>query len=412
MTMNRTSENQFQPKGMLFLLAISLLGSLPGHSQPGTNSHLKPYVDFLNTQQRSAKDYVLSLFENHDLVILCERAHPDITQYDLFLGIISDPRFIDSVGNIFTEVGTSTHSWEINEFLHAENLPADSLDQIVLRFQRNCSFFPLWENYNYSYFLRGLYMLNRGLQSDNKVNLFNSDVPFDWNTIDEVQLREFWSQLPQRDSIIASQVIRRFDEIVCSHEPRHKALVIMNYRHAFGHRFERTKGVKPQNVGRFLFDRYGDRVANVYINFVAVRDVRSDNDMAFAAIQDGKWDAAFKAVKIKDAGFDFRNSPFGRDTFDIWPFKVGLTFQDVLDGFAFYLPLEEHKNVTGLPGLIDSSFAQELIRRYALLSTLPGGRFKALTDIEALKNDVNVKRERPFFMLDSLSAQIGRWFTR
>jgi hypothetical protein len=393
-------------------MGISFLCSFQALSQSGVNPNLKPYVDFLTNQKGSAKDYVLSLFENHDLVILCERAHPDITQYDLFLAIISDPRFINSVGNIFTEVGISTQSRQVNEFLHAENLPADSVDQIVLRFQRNCSFFPLWENYNYSYFLRGLYMLNQDLQSDKKINLFNSDVPFDWNTIDEAQLKEFWNQLPTRDSVIASQVIQRFDEISGSREARRKALVIMNYRHAFGHKFERTEGVKPQNVGRYLFERYGHRVANVYINFVALRDVRSDNDMGFAAIQDGKWDAAFKAVNIKDAGFNFINSPFGKDTFDIWPVKVNFTFQDVFDGFVFYLPLEEHKNVIGIPGFIDSSFAQEVVRRYALFSTLPGGRFKPLTDIDGLKNDFNVKRERHLFMLDSLSVQIDKWLRK
>lgn len=391
------------------MLAMLLLCSLQALPQPHYKPELKQYVEFLNRQKMSAKDYVLSLFENHDLVILCERAHADITQYDLFLAVVNDPRFINSVGNVFTEIGISTQSGEVNRFLHTEHLPPDSVDQLILRFQRNCSFFPIWENYNYSYFLRGLYTLNQGLQRDKKVNLFNSDVPFDWNTIDEPQLKEFWNQLNTRDSIIASQVIGRFDEISNSQEVRHKALVIMNYRHAFGHKFERSEGVKPQNVGRYLFERYGNRVANVYINFVALKDVRSDNDMAFTAIQDGKWDAAFRSLDIKDAGFDFRDSPFGKDSFDIWPMKVNFTFQDVFDGFAFYLPLEQHKNVTGIPGFIDSVFAQELIRRFALFSTLPGGRFKPLKDIEGLKSDMNAKREHPIYMLDSLSVQVHKW---
>lgn len=390
-------------------MVILLLCSLQALSQTQYKSDVKPYVEFLNLQETSAKDYVLRLFDNHDIVILCERDHRDITQYDLFLAIISDPRFINSIGNIFTEVGISTQSQQVNEFLHAEGLPADSVDKAILWFHRNCLFFPIWEKYNYSYFLRGLYMLNQGLQSDKKVNLFNSDVPFDWNTIDEVRLKEFWNQLPTRDSIIASQVIRGFDKIQKSHDIRRKALVIMNYRHAFGHKFEQTPGVKPQNVGRYLFEHYGDRVANVYINFVALRDVRSDNEMAFAAIQDGKWDAAFEVLNIKDVGFDFGNSPFGRDTFDIWPMKVGLTFEDVFDGFVFYLPLEEHKNVVGIPGFVDSSFAQELVRRFALFSALPGGRFKPLTDIDGLKNVINLKQEHQLEMLDSLKVQTHKW---
>jgi hypothetical protein len=390
---------------------VSLLCSLQSISQPLFNPAIKEYVEFLSNHKTSAKEYVLDLFKDHDLVILCERAHPDITQYDLFLAIISDPRFVRSVGNVFTEIGISTQGREVNKLLHEEDLPPDSVDQRVLRFQRNCSFYPLWENYNYSYFIRGLYNLNQSLESDRKVNLFNSDMPFDWNTIDEPLLKAFWNQLGTRDSIIAFQVIRQFDEIRNSPNAQRKALVIMNYRHAFGHKFERAPEVKAQNVGRYLFDRYGDRVANVYINFVALRDVRSDNDMSYAAIQDGKWDAAFKVLNIKDAGFDFKNSPFGKDTFDIWPMKVNFTYEDVFDGLAYYLPLEEQKYVIGIPGFIDSTFAQELMRRFALFSTLPGGRFtpKSEAEIGAMKERYNKKEERPVGWLDSLNVQIKKW---
>ena len=394
----------------LNILPIALLLSLQAFAQ-SYKPALAPYVKFLNQQNTTGADYVLELFRKYDLVIICERAHPEITQYDLFLSIIGDPRFINSVGNVFTEIGISTQAEQVNAFLHTEDLPSDSVDKVILGFQRNCSFYPVWESFNYSYFLHGVYNINQGLPQDKKINVFNSDVPFDWNTIDSVKLKAFWDHLADRDSIIASQVIQQFDRIDSSRSKRHKALVVMNYRHAFGHRFESRKGIKPDNVGRYLFDRYGDRVANVYLNAFAIRNVKSDNDMGFAAIQDGKWDAAFKVLAIDDRGFDFKNSPFGRDTFDIWPMKVDFRYEDVFDGFVFYVPLEKQKLVPGVPGLIDSSFSQEIKRRFALFSTLPGGRFKPLTDkdLEGLKQDVNGKRERPMFMLDSLNVEIKKW---
>lgn len=49
---------------------------------------------------------MLSLFKTHDIVIICERDHRDITQYELYLDIISDPYFTSNVGVLFTEVGT------------------------------------------------------------------------------------------------------------------------------------------------------------------------------------------------------------------------------------------------------------------------------------------------------------------
>lgn len=48
------------------------------------DSALDPYVDFLKEQTTSAKDYILGLFDDYDIVILCERNHRDMTQYDLF----------------------------------------------------------------------------------------------------------------------------------------------------------------------------------------------------------------------------------------------------------------------------------------------------------------------------------------
>ncbi|MCJ7459857.1 MAG: hypothetical protein MUP17_12855 [candidate division Zixibacteria bacterium] len=394
----------------LFLLSIALLITAWGLSaQPSYSPELQPYLEFLKSQKMSAKEYILKLFENHDIVILCERAHPDVTQYELFLSIIEDSSFIKSGGNIFTEIGVSTLNPEVNSFLHTRGLSADSVDRAILNFHRNCSFYPLWEKQNFSYFLHRLYQLNQRLPSENKINLYPSDMPFDWKEMDEARLKLFWDHLDTRDSIIASQIIRKFDQIKKSSAKRKKALVIMNFRHAFNRDIVNLAGIKRSNVGRFLFERYDGRVANVYLNFVALTAVRSDNDISYSAIQDGKWDAAFKALKKEDAGFDFKGSPFGNDRFDLGPIKEQLKFEDVFTGFAYYLPLEKHKYVFGIPGIIDSSFAHELLRRYALFNTLPGQSSGYSPDIEALKKDFDVQREFQMEGLDSLNAQIDKW---
>ncbi|MGB8657965.1 MAG: hypothetical protein WCE90_09315 [Candidatus Zixiibacteriota bacterium] len=386
------------------ILILSSMGSRPVH-----NPALQPYIDFLGKTKVSAKDYVLSLFENHDLVILCERDHRDITQYRLILDIIQDPRFINTVGNVFTEVGVSTLRPGISEFLHAEGLPDDSVQQKVLELHRNASFYPLWEKQGFSYLLRSLYELNQRLPKDDKVDLYPSDMPFDWNTMGETRLREFWDTLPLRDSIMASQIIDNFERIRGSDTKRKKALVIMNYRHAFGHRFEHPVGKKPDNVGRFLFDKYGDKAANVYINFVAFASVRSDNDITLAPIQDGKWDAAFKVTGIENAGFNFEGSPFGEDSFDIWPFKSPFKYQDVFTGFVFYLPLAKFRCAVGVPGIIDSTFAPEILRRQSLYSKISGQVSASDSSIRELKDYYNKARGFPLEDLDSLTAQIDKW---
>lgn len=60
-------------------------------------------IDFINTNPVSAKDYVLQLFDKYDIVVLGERNHDEMTQYDLFYDIVSDTLFIQRVGHIFTE---------------------------------------------------------------------------------------------------------------------------------------------------------------------------------------------------------------------------------------------------------------------------------------------------------------------
>ena len=49
------------------------------------------YLDFLELQEKSAKEYVLDLFKEYDIVVLCERDHKEFTQYELFLDITTVP---------------------------------------------------------------------------------------------------------------------------------------------------------------------------------------------------------------------------------------------------------------------------------------------------------------------------------
>lgn len=66
---------------------------------------VRSYVDFLRDQHTGAKDYILQLFKTHDVVVLCERNHGEITQYDLIYEIVQSEYFRKEVGNVFTEIG-------------------------------------------------------------------------------------------------------------------------------------------------------------------------------------------------------------------------------------------------------------------------------------------------------------------
>ncbi len=326
---------------------------------------LTPYIDFLKNNDLDPVDYAMGLFKKYDIVILCERAHPEITQYDLIYRLVSDRRFIDEVGHVFTELGSINQGEKIDAYLKSENLDAREAENNLLYIYRNLTFLPMWNNVNFYEFLKKLRLLNMFLPPEKKISLYFSDVPFSWEDMTEDNYREFQSTLSQRDRMMADNVIRRFSEIRRSAEARKKALVIMNYRHAFNDRFEKPGGKKGDNVGRYVFEAFPDKTANVLLNSVRILLGSTDQNVIMAPIQDGKWDAAFAVMGNSSIGFDMESSPFGQDEFDFFPVRNdGLTYQDVFTGFVFYKPLEQHKFLTGIQGLFANGFDHVAVSRY------------------------------------------------
>lgn len=384
------------------LLCLALTSSSQMHST------IAAYSTFIKSHDQSAKDYILSLFEKHDIVIICERTHPEMTQYDLFTDIIADDRFIDNVGNIFVEIGVSKLNPSLNNFLHSSNLTADSISASITKFQRNASMWPIWSPANYELFYKKLYELNNPLPMEKKVNVYPSDIPFSWPEADSVNIVALKQMLPARDSIIASQVIAGFNDILNAGGKRKKALVIMNYRHAFNQEFSLPGGRLMHNVAYYLFKQYGDRVANVFLN-----TIKYGNTDSLFLLQQGRWDAAFKSLNKKSAGFDFNGSPFGKDSFDIWPLKNSFTYSDVFTGFVFYQPVENHILSDGRPGLVDSIFKPELMRRVQLISGV-GNEFKSkMAGFEKALNSnipfLNLDEKKKYYQLDNLLTQRNQW---
>ena len=366
----------------------------------GPKKEIEPYVNFLKKQNTSAKDYVLSLFENHDIVILCERLHAELTQYNLILDIIRDQYFIDNVGVVFTEIGIRELNPDLNNFLRNPHLTESEINKQLLHFQRNAGF-PMWENTNFSYFLKGIHDINKEI-IEKKVKLYPTDIWYMQGQPTAEKFRDLWdTKVKHRDSLMADYIIARFDELK-QKNPRQKALVIMNYRHAFK---------IYNNVGRFLFDKYPDRVANVMINNVGFAEVRSDNDVDFTALQDGKWDAAFRKTNKNNTGFNFKGSPFGKDNFDYFPwFEEELTYSEMFTGFVFYQPIEKFELTVGVPGMMDDGWLEKFFEQFKLFDQVLGREI--LTDKNELKryNDTHIFN---IFDEDELAtmikSQIQKW---
>lgn len=59
-------------------------------------------------------DYIFRLFEHADVVVLGERDHRDVTQYELIVRLLADPRFSTRIGHVYTEVGVTNQTESAN----------------------------------------------------------------------------------------------------------------------------------------------------------------------------------------------------------------------------------------------------------------------------------------------------------
>jgi hypothetical protein len=335
---------------------------------PTTNydKAIDPYVQFLQQQKQTPVDYLVGLFQTYDLVVLCERSHPEVTQYDMIYELAADRRFQQQAGHIFMENGTRTLQPAVESFLTDDTLSEPQAQEKLRLIFRNFDWSGTSSQTNVYGFLQKIRGLNRSLPKDERVHLYPSDLDFDWSRATKESYSTMCQQLGRRDRIMADHVVAKFNEIRQS-AVRNKALVIMNYRHAFPHiRVERGGRSKTfENMTGFLMAAYPGRVANVMINNVRPLPGSSDNQLVLSALQDGKWDAAFAVLGNPSLGFSFRSSPFGADDFDYFalPFPIGKTYQDVFTGYVFYKPPAEHRMSFSIPGLLDPQFADEMLRR-------------------------------------------------
>ena len=123
----------------------------------------------------------------------------------------------------------------------------------------------------------------------------------------------------------------------------------------------------------YVFAKYPGKVANIMMNWVAFERKREDYVVA-----KGKWDAAFRYSGNPSVGFDFRDSPFGKDYFDHSQYlpEDGINYEDVYTGFIFYKPIEEWVLAGGIPGVVDECFLPEFKRRWRMRNEMTNDPWK------------------------------------
>lgn len=84
-----------------------------------TESTLSEYIKCVENGEDPV-EYIFRLFETSDIVILGERNHREMTQYEFITKLIADPRFAERIGYVYTEVGVTNMTQRANELIKGE----------------------------------------------------------------------------------------------------------------------------------------------------------------------------------------------------------------------------------------------------------------------------------------------------
>ena len=331
---------------------------------------IKPFANYIEQCNTSPVNYIMGLFEKYDVVVLGERSHRDMTQYDLIQQIISDPRFIAKVGNVFTEVGVYNMADELNAVLKGTYSNDAAFDTELVKVIFNMDFMPLWEKTNYTKLMKDAYLVNKNLPAKEKISVTPTEMPFSWEqaknmTAEEFKatVREMWKH---KDLIMGNNAINELYKIFNGTDYRKKALIIYNTPHSCRYFANQELAQSPYFAYQIIADRFPKRVVNVALNWAVV----SNNDNNILLSNGGKIDAAFAACGNKSIGFDLANSPFGNCVFDYaTPRSTNeVKMKDVYHGFIFHKPIYEWIYSIGVPNLDKIDCKDELARRTKIFS--------------------------------------------
>ncbi|MDR1542855.1 MAG: hypothetical protein LBS50_00295 [Prevotellaceae bacterium] len=295
------------------------------------NRKVQSYYKFLKEKGQNPKDYLLNLFDTYDIVVLCENLHPEDTQWDFIYDVVSDKRFYEKAGNIFTEYGCVRDHAKVDTFMQT-NFNSE------IELQKATATLMNYHSGNFYYFMKKLYKLNSSLPDSLKIKehftdvlgwkylyfAYNDSINFDYGNPYDVK----------RDSLMAQVVIDWYNK------ERKKCLVVTNFRHAFIVKNKELYGNYSDNEAQYIYNSHPTQTVNIMLYGSAY------NIMMFKPVSDGIWNTALQKTDYKPVGFSFENSPFGQDFFDKFPYffkSYPYTYSNIFTGFVFYKPEEQFR---------------------------------------------------------------------
>lgn len=313
-------------------------------------------LSYLREHGKNPVDYVLSKFEQYDIVLLGEM-HMVQQQLELYHKLI--PRLPElGVGFLAYEFARREDQPLIDELLDKAEFDIPPAKKIMIRQE------ALWGFQEYLDVFRILWSVNRQLPASRKIRLLGLNDPYNWKLYNHICRTEQRKPNAEERDIIWKDCDERYwaDTVGEHYSPgKTKVLGIMGSHHAFTKYREPDwqpegdhkvfTGFKVVRFGNHLYERYPDNVFNICFH-----DPWENKGVPHKLIHPaGGLVEELIAPYYQEIAFDLKDSPWGELPDDSFyalgyaDFKIGKMF----DGMVYTGRLQDLRPVTAIPDFID-----------------------------------------------------------
>jgi hypothetical protein len=331
-------------------------------------SVLDPLRKYLADNRSSPEEYILSKFDDHDIVFVGE--HHRIKHDVEFIHRLIPLLHARGVYNLGVEFANHEDQGLIDSLVASDAYDESIANRILFNHS------VMWGYQEYADIFRAAWRLNRGLPAGARpFRVVGLNERTDWSHVRSVEdlhneevMAKVWPGGPG-DEFMAETVLREFVE---RHE---KALIYCGLHHAFT-QFKQPKVLRSdgtvaeffdRRLGHLVFDRIGERAMTIAMH-ASWPGRRSAGPLVYPV--DGVIDALMKTVDPahRKVGFDTRGTPFGLLKGETTSYGYGLeefTLGDFCDGYVFQAPFSQSANVRLIPAFINRGNVDEAKRRCA-----------------------------------------------
>ena len=322
----------------------------------------KELSDYLITNYQTPEDYVISKFEDHDIVFLGEEHY--IKQNLELIHKLIPKLYANGIYNLGIEFAKRKDQKLIDSLIYADNYDESLARKIMFRFS-------VWGYQEYVDIFKAAWEINRNLpENKRKFRVIGLSINPDWSLIKTKEDRnspEIMKQVWRNDDPDVFMARTVMEEIIDKNE---KGLIYAGSYHAFTkykqpkYDISKNKFIEFVNkrMGNVIYDKIGDKAFNIYLHGHWINANGWSEPYVYPV--DGVIDALMAELptKYQYIGFDVMNSPFSKLKATTSYFKYGyddFKLSDFCDGYIFLCPFSKMEGVEPIKDFLNKDNIEE-----------------------------------------------------